>query len=522
MMTKTLLGFLLFFTVSGYSQKGKNNQIQVLANEKIIGKSLLDSTSIVGTEYIFGERIDQSYIDAANGFLTVQLRGLSKNGKWLKGTGDVVQYDLEKQTVLWSKKITYQTGNIQHFSSNIIENVANKSYYIDTKTGKDRWEVKNNIFFVDTSDKIGIGYKSKGLSISNELEGIDLADGKVLWKRKVNREYGWNDMLYTNDSTMIAVTGGLHSINVKTGEGWDYETVTGKNDYTSTIATNAVAIGLGLLTGNVMLSTGHDVVRDLVSNTIIDSSNIYFASKEQLASLDKISGQLLWKTLLPPDLTSKSTIFVEKNVIYMINEGRAFIGNRQINFGKPYVAAFEKDSGKQLFLSFLDLKDDPILSFQVKDEEIFLVFKNKIRKYSMSTGSILAERDFAKEDVGDLGYFIGDQVFKSNDDGDLINLLKSDTTKVFVYTTQNKTLAIDINLKIAETYDLEKLSIYYLQTKDLKFIAKDQKTIIIDTDGTRIAEIDATSTAYIIDNILYNQLENSFLKIDLNLIIQKQ
>ena len=42
-MRKIILGLLLFITITGFSQK---NQIQVLSNVKILGKSLVDSSVI--------------------------------------------------------------------------------------------------------------------------------------------------------------------------------------------------------------------------------------------------------------------------------------------------------------------------------------------------------------------------------------------------------------------------------------------------------------------------------------------
>lgn len=51
------------------------------------------------------------------------------------------------------------------------------------------------------------------------LEGIDLNNGQVLWKRELNGEYGWNDVFYTNDSTLVVAAAGLHSLDTKTGKG---------------------------------------------------------------------------------------------------------------------------------------------------------------------------------------------------------------------------------------------------------------------------------------------------------------
>jgi outer membrane protein assembly factor BamB len=519
-MRKILFGLSLLITLTGFSQK---NQIQVLSNEKILGKSLVDSFVIKGFEYVFSDRIHETFLDTTTGFLTAQLRGLSKNGKWLNNTGNIVQYDIKNQKILWSKKIAYQSSNLQQFSKTMIYTVANKSYCLDKNTGNELWEVKNDIYFVDPIDNIGIGYKFKSSTgYSNELEGIDLKNGNLVWKRDLNREYGWNDVFYTNDSTMILVAAGLHAINIKTGKGWDYNTITGKKDYTGTAAANALGVAAGILTGTFVMSTGHNLVRDLVSNTITDSSNIYFASKEQLVKINKQSGEIVWKFPFSNDLASKSSIFMNDSVIFMINKGMAFMGYRQLDFGKPFFAAFDRQSGKQIFFSLINAKGDPILSYQIQNREIFLAFKNRIAKYSMETGNMITEKNFPKDNFGEIKYFIGSQVFITNQNGDLMSLPQSDSTKVFVFTNQNKTLSIDSELNISKTIEYDDLSIYYLRTNDFKFIAKDKKTLIVNNKGQRIAEIDATSNAFMIGNTLYDTQDKSFIKIDLSEMIKNE
>lgn len=181
-MRQIIIGLSLLIPLTGFSQK---NQIQVLSNERIFGKSLVDSSVIKGFEYVFSDRIHETFLDTTTGFLTAQLRGLSKNGKWLNNTGNIVQYDIKNQKVLWSKKIAYQSSNLQQFSKTMIYTVANKSYCLDINTGSELWEVKNNIYFVDPIDNIGIGYKFKSSTgYSNELEGIDLKNGNVSLEKR--------------------------------------------------------------------------------------------------------------------------------------------------------------------------------------------------------------------------------------------------------------------------------------------------------------------------------------------------
>lgn len=518
-MKKIIIGFLLLISSLAFGQK----KLQVLHNKKVVGKSLIDSTEIIGVEYIFPERIHRTFLDTTSGYLTVQTRRLSKNGKWLKNNGNIIQYDLNKKSLLWNKKIAYQVNSLQQFSNTMIFTVANKSSCLDISTGNETWQVKNHIYYVDPIDNIGIGYRFKNSTgYTNELEGINLKNGKVIWKRDLNREFGWNDIFYTNDSTMIIVAAGLHSININNGKGWDYNTVTGKKDYTGTVAKNAVGIAAGLLTGTFVTSTGHNLVRDVVSNSLVDSSFIYLASKEQLSKIDKETGNIAWKYPLPNGLSSKSSIFMNDSLVFMVNKGYAFMGQRQLNFGKPFIAAFDRETGKQKYLAIINVNKDPILGFKLLNDEMYLVFKNRIEKYSTETGNQILEKEFLDENYGDLKYFVGDQVFVANENDDLVSLPQSDTSKLFVFTNKGKTLSVDTQLNVTNTIEYENLSISYLQTADYKFIANDNQSLIINAKGKRVAEIEATTNAFLIGETLYDKRDKSFISVDLKGIIKNE
>ncbi len=512
------LVLLTLFSIHSFSQK---NDFEVLSSEKVVGKNLFTSSEIKGVEYIFPNRIHEIYLDTTSGFLTVQLRKLSKNGKWLNNKGHILLYDLNEKKLKWSKKIAYQLNSLKQFNNTMILTSSNNSYYLDINTGNKLWKVKNNIYHVDPFYNIGMGYKYKSLTgYSNELEGINLTNGKAIWKKTLNKEYGWNDIFYINDSTLLVVAAGLHLINIKNGVGWDYNTITGKKDYSATIATNVAGAALGVLTGTFVTSTGHNLVYDVVSNVIIDSLNIYFSSAEQLAKINKKSGEIIWKHPFPKKTASKSIIFEDDKLIYMINKGYAFMRYRQLNFGKPFIAAFEKETGKQKYLSLINTKDNPILQFKVVDKEIYLVFKNRIAKYSQKTGNLINEKTFLSEKFGELKFFLGNQVFITNKNEEFISLTQSDTTKIYVFTSKREVLIIDNQLNVKKSIDYKDLNSYYLKVENYKFIAKDNLTWIIDNEGKKIAELNMSSNSFLIGNTLCQKQNDSFIMVDLTDIIK--
>jgi outer membrane protein assembly factor BamB len=506
---------ILFTSNQGYCQK----KIAVQIEKRNAGKNLFSGKTIEAKEYVFPERIHDFQIDTINKQLTIQLRGISNNGKWLKNKGHVVRYDTKENEVLWSKKIAFQVANIEQYGGVTIHSEAGKSYCLNNLTGERLWEVKNSLIFANPEKKIGIGYKlsaSKGRE--NILQGINLTNGQSIWERAISREYGWNDVFYINDSTLLIEAAGLHTLNINDGTGWDYSAITGKKDYTASAVGTGLGIVAGLLTGTYAVSSGHDLVRDVVSNSIVDSLNIYQASKDHIVKLSK-EGKIIWKTKIPNDLTSKSTIFKSDGNLIMINKGYAYMGYRQLDFGTPFIASFDIKTGKQNFLNTIsDNKKEVIKGVDRVDNDLIFLSDERISKYSLANGQKLNERKLSSVAYGGLNNFIGEQVFVPKDSV-FISLIKLDTNKHYVYTKTKKVLVLNSDLEILDEVDLKNFYIHYLNRNKMKFIAKEKNTIVINENGQKIAELTASANAVFLNNKLYDAQENSFIEIILDNIL---
>lgn len=503
--------FLCFIGLSAVAQPG----LSILSSQRAIGKNNLTGKEIIAKEFIFPERIHETYVDTLNGCITVQLRGLTKNGKYLKNTGNVVLYDLNAGKAKWSKSIAFQQSEIEQHRNLIIQTIANKSYCLNHENGENLWEVKNSMYYVDRLQKIGIGYKFSSFSgPTNTLEGIDLRNGNRIWQRELSREYAWNDIFHLNDSILVVVASGLHGINLKNGSGWDYNAVTGDKDYTSMAMKNVAGAALGILTGTYVVSTGHDLVRDIVSNVLVDSTNIYFASKESIACLNH-KGRVEWSIPLPKDIVSKSSIYKVDDIIYMINKGYAFMGFRQIDYGTPFIAAFDTQTRKQIYFSTINGEKDQINGVLTNGDTLSIVLQDRVSKYSRKDGTLIIEKYFDKDTYGELKYFVGPQVHIRTD-STYTCLTLSDITKHYVYTKNDKILVLDDKLEIVNQIDYDQLYIGYLRTEDYKFLAKDEKTIVIDNDNKSIANLDLSNQTIKIGSKLYDIQDKSFVEIDLN------
>lgn len=486
-MKKALIAIvLLLIVIASHSQTSN-----VLVKEKTIGRITSTQEEIKANEYIFSERIYHSYIDTISKSITVQLRGLSNNGKWMN-KGKVIFYDLNTKKVRWSKNIDYQKNSLQQFGSTIIFTVGNKSYRLNNENGEKLWMSRNDIYFIDTVAGIGVGYKFESIKgrYDNLLEGIDLETGKTKWKRELNEEYGWNDVIKLTDSVWMIVAAGLHTVNIYDGTGWSYKTVTGDKYYNETAAASAAGVVLGVFTGVFMISTGNYILRDVVSNVYSDSADFYFASREKLSRINKDNGKAIWSYPFSAKLPSKSFLFANENQLFMINYGYAFKGiglssygvsydgyNRMelrqwkspVNYGTPFFAAFNKENGEQIFCTTLD-KESPIFDFMIEDDNLLLVLNDRIVKFSISDGGKIFEKIMNNDE---LESFIDDYI---HIDGGKIG--------------------------------------------DYKLAFKNNQTIIVDADNKKVAELYIARKAVLIGNKLYTIQEESFLEIDVTNLIK--
>ena len=415
-----------------------------------------------------------------------------------------MQVNKNSDTIIWSKEIKFKNTRIQHYNNIIVQTKGDNRQTLDPYSGQPKYDLNDDIYFVDPDLNIGVGYKSYSAdSRSNTLEGINLLNGNKLWQREINREYGWNDFFYIADDTVIIVSGGIHSVNIKNGGGWYYNAVTGQDDYSGTIATNVAGVALGLLTGTFIISTGYNVISDLASNVLMDGNYIFFASKEEIVKIDKTNAGMLWQSKFE-SFAGQSILWMDSSNIYMVNKGMALKNSRQIPYKKPFYAAFNKQTGQIIYQVTFEEKDNPILGLRISNDYAYLLLKNSILKYNVTTG-INEIKQIPAQQYGNLDFFIGNHVFIKYGEDSIKPIFATDTSKIFVFTKNGIALSIDKDLNICDTISNKKLTVSCVDGAPMSFFANQDKISVINNDGIKCAELHAklNDNAYIIKNSLF-------------------
>lgn len=484
-----IAGFLNLIGLTVFAQ----TEWVIQYHEKPVGKNLLTNKEITAKEIVFPLDIYHVYPDTLSNCITLQIRGKSNNGKYYNSTGRIMVYDLAKDTAKWSKYISYQGSGIAQYGNLIIQVIGNRSYRLNPETGEDQWEVKNAFSHVDFDHQLGLGYRIKTLKdINNTLEAIDLRNGQVVWKREMDHDFGWDGVMRVNDSCLLIVSSGLHQVNVKDGTGWDYETPTG-------------------------LLNGAKTVGGIASNVLMDSSDLYFAAKEKISRLNH-QGQIIWSAPLPPDLTSQSILFKMDNRIGMINTGHVDMGALYHDCA-PFIAAFDRKTGYQLYVSRTTVRNDVVHGFHIGKETISLLFKDRISKYSLRDGALITEKIFNTETDGELDRFVDQKIYIKKD-STYRSLVLSDTTQHYISTKKDKILVINDQLETTEQLDSRDLYTCYLHYKGYRFLEKENHTIVIDSNSKVVAEAALSKYSKLIGTKLFDVQEQKFFVVDINEVIR--
>jgi hypothetical protein len=509
--------FSLLISTFGFTQTYNHAFVEI--SEKVIGQSVCRNVEIKAKEYKFTKRVDAFYVDTLTNMLIVRLRDLTRNGKYLKNNGEIVLFDLTTQEESWRKTIYYDGGSsILQFESFLIQSNSRNNYRLDIKTGKRLWELKNDLYIANSKENIGVGYK-KGIldEESNLLQGIDLSNGEVLWERELDRTFGWDNIGYLNDSTLLISSSGLHVLNLYTGEGWSYSMSTADENYRVEIA-SVIGQALGFFSGIFVMPMAHsEFVSGLHSNVHIDTTDLYYASKEKLVKIDRTNGQEYWSYVLPVDSSSMSTILLRDSLLVMLNRGMANKGSYKISFGQPYLAAFDAETGENRFISILDA--DPVLGTQIKNEKLYLVFKNKVSCYSLLTGSFLSGKDINVQKYGDLYSFVGGNVFVNGIDSSFSKLV--DSQNVFVHANNNVVLEIDVDCNVVDEISRDEIYVDCLGIDQFSLLVNNDMSFLVDSNNNKIAEVDVSRTAKYVDGKLYDYNGDRVIEIDISKLLIK-
>lgn len=482
--------------------------------------SLKDQPNIAGIQLSCIHKVLYVALDSTTNLLTIKT-------KYSDDKVTLMVYDLVQKKLLWSMQVNPRKYNVISLQKYILLTNEEKTQCFNKYTGVELWNSNREVLYVNEKNDVAFTYFTHFDASHPDklLEAISLNDGKKIWKREIDRHYGWNEIQNMNDSTIILSASGLHPIHLKTGKGWDFDAQTGElfkddSEQLRKAAFVATTIAFGIFAGISVYYFTHtnELLWELCSNLIIEDGKIYYASKRTLSALD-LKGKLLWQTKLVDEITGNSKLKIEDSLIIMVNKGYAAKGQSTIFYGTPYIATFNKSIGTQNFIKKINLEENAISDFKIKDEVIYLIQKGRMSSYSLKDGEFLNRMNMPAFIESRACQFKSKLDFKIREGASMPSNNASDSL-LYVFSPQLGLLIYSTNFNELGRIQSENLFLKSHQYKDYQFFCTKDELMVVDSKGNTIADLKMPGLSNFKSNWLYCVKDNAIYLFDLGQIKQ--
>jgi len=462
--------------------------IQEMSNYEPVGRNLLNQREVIAFKETFDVTIQRADFDSVTNTVLLTLKDEVEKDEKIVDSGicHAVFFDLEHNELKWRKKY-YRNEELYIKRGPMVFKVKENDFFlVEAETGEEQFKIGTGMWPVYFNTEEGwmiCMTGTKGLGSRRNLCRIDLKSKSKIWERNVKSAQEFEMSTKLNDSTLLFVGDGLYSVNINNGKGWRLETnmqeISNEN------------YGLYSLVSSVRVC----------SNPFVDGSDIYIAGIKRLIKTDR-NGKELWHARLPEQKTSLSRLFATKEYLLMVNMGFAphsysFYYTYLGKWGKPFLAAYDKKTGKNVYMHERKKYVDFIKDVEFRDDDaLFLLFADKeghqsVEKYQANTGALMGRKEVAPvviQSSGSMNAFVGSDVCVKKDNK-FVHLVEMDTVGVYV-VCDNGVLHLDGGLKSTDFISFNDLFVYNGKYGDLRFYSHGKETVVVDGEDREVATLD--------------------------------
>ena len=462
--------------------------IQEMSNYEPVGRNLLNQREVIAFKETFDITIQRADFDSVTNTVLLTLIDEAVRDEKIVDSGicHAVFFDLEHNELKWRKKY-YRNEELYIKRGPMVFKVKENDFFlVEAETGEEQFKIGTGMWPVYFNTEEGwmiCMTGTKGLGSRRNLCRIDLKSKSKIWERDVKSAQEFEMSTKLNDSTLLFVGNGLYSVDINNGEGWRLETnmqeISNEN------------YGLYSLVSSVKVC----------SNPFVDGSDIYIAGIKRLIKTDS-NGKELWHARLPEQKTSLSRLFATKDYLLMVNMGFAphsysFYYTYLGKWGKPFLAAYDKKTGKNVYMHERKKYVDFIKDVEFRDDDaLFLLFADKeghqsVERYQANTGALMGRKEVAPvviQSSGSMNAFVGSDVCVKKDNK-FVHLVEMDTVGVYV-VCDNGVLHLDGGLKSTDFISFNDLFVYNGKYGDLRFYSHGKETVVVDGEDREVATLD--------------------------------
>jgi outer membrane protein assembly factor BamB len=415
------------------------------------------------------------------------------NGKKSNSTQNMTLFNLQTQQVQWTKpyKLDYLTKNslIWLTAKGVLVSQSegymkkNSVSLLDYKDGNILWKKKAEMLSLEPLHEGLLIRTINSLLLTSKLVYLDLKTGNQRWSSNILSpisaslyQGGFN---YVNDSLMYVIGDNILLIHLNDGRIQDYQADT-QSFWRGTTSR---------------------------SNLIFNDSCFYMSDRKKIFCLNKDLHEK-WTCQLPNKSASLSYIYTDSAKVYMVNHGVG-VDYKLRAEGYPFVAAFDKKTGKQLFFTQMADAKKPALDFFRMGDTQFMLFDNSIASCKLQENTALSEIVWDTKKYGALYKILTNNIYVT--DGDSTHYTKISPLEKLLVTTQNGTVCeLDpLDMRVVASYAKGHYLNIYSRYKNNVVLAAYGSIIILNEKGERQQVVDhILFPVTLVDNSLYIVCDN--------------
>lgn len=480
------------------------------------------------------ELINYHHLGSNSNKIMLFLGTRNKKGR-LNTYGTITLVDFKLKKVIWQFEVDWNKDQPSYNNGIFYKKHDITKYAFNAYNGEILVELSDNqnLILRDSINKIDIissltyevkKYSEGTFKYVRQLRGENYETKELIWKSHHYVRLEDDVEIYRIDKENILFKeSGMRMINLNSGPIWNLEMFFTRKLYRQTNEWNVSDL---LFSGSLILSPlaagaynqisgayNKEVVSELKSNLLMED-DIFFQAGRKLLVAYSTDSVRLWKNELVDEYASKSELFIEGDTLYLLNLGGALNGSFTMEFGKPYISAYNKYNGEEYFFSKLTSRvRDPINSYEIKKDNMYCVFNKRISKTSLTNGQEIFNVEIDTSKYGIPLKFIGSEDYwMIGDNFEAIN----DTISILIKTSKDVILHVNAENGSIEKTTQHTLGFKFSETDNYELIYSDKLVHLQNAEHLRVNEFEMGSRLIRKENLLFFVRNGGLFILDLS------
>ncbi len=492
---RKLLLFCLIITAKILNSQDLSNSYTVINN--YVGNFYDDDTISVKT-FSFNFPAYDKFYDTITKRLYFTVREKDGSGKFYKNNGFQYSLNVEKDSIEWANDV--RKFDISKIHDPVVFSSEVNSSVINVATGLEKFQHTGKLVYVDQKTRIGLMYNQDKAGVSNnEIKGVRLDDGEVIFTANIPKEFEWSEVVKANDSCVYISSTGIYCVQLNKGLLWSFTDVTGEKISQKLVQSIINKNAFRVKQNSYLESNSDDVVSQICSNILVNGEEVYYAGKNNLYCITN-DGNLKWKVDLSKQTTSKSALFFLNNKLYMLNLGVANYKENQVVYGSPFLMKIDAATGNVDFTNPLPMFSYPV-DFMIS-KDLVLAGKNNLYLLTIEDGRFYNEIDVNELRYGNFLEFVSGDAYYVEKEGYYVPLNFINDNVIYFKSSHGKVYGVEGG-KIQYEYHESELYAYDCSFKGYKLIKQKFNTYVLNANFELTASLNLEEKAFTAGDKLY-------------------